>query len=265
MGIKCSVFGHDFGETTVERDREEQGNEVVSTIREVETCRRCGETRVVSENTEVTTIKTPEDVATEEEATADESDGQPDATPAATDIVDAEAGEPVAEADPTNAEPSDETAQYESPAEDDGVILEDDDEDDPVREPGEWPESTDPEESTRTDTGSAGQTTTESEDVEPSVGPDLSVDVTTDDGSSSAEPAEGSSTDDEAEVWSSTDPDLGDAQQAVEDGDTGTNTIVDGQFRCTECGFTTPVESSSLREGDYCPDCHQGMLVIEAQ
>ena len=57
MGIKCSLLGHRFGETTVERDREEDGTEVVITITEFETCTRCGETRVVSENKEVTTLE----------------------------------------------------------------------------------------------------------------------------------------------------------------------------------------------------------------
>jgi hypothetical protein len=63
MGLKCSVIGHKYGETSVERDREEQGSEVVITIREEETCERCGKTRVVSENKEVTSIETPSDIA----------------------------------------------------------------------------------------------------------------------------------------------------------------------------------------------------------
>ncbi|MFW6018859.1 MAG: DUF7093 family protein, partial [Halapricum sp.] len=62
MSLKCSIFGHSFEESTVEREREEQGSEVVITIREVQTCTRCGERRVVSENKEVTTLETPDDV-----------------------------------------------------------------------------------------------------------------------------------------------------------------------------------------------------------
>lgn len=40
----------------MERDREERGDEVVITISEVKECSRCGETRVVSENKEVTSV-----------------------------------------------------------------------------------------------------------------------------------------------------------------------------------------------------------------
>src|SRR6056297_2765614 len=63
MGLKCSVIGHKYGDAEVEREREEQGSEVVITIQERETCERCGKTRIVSENKEVTAIETPSDIA----------------------------------------------------------------------------------------------------------------------------------------------------------------------------------------------------------
>lgn len=53
MGLKCSLFGHDYADYDVERERTEHGAEVVTTVRTVETCRRCGHTRVVAENTEI--------------------------------------------------------------------------------------------------------------------------------------------------------------------------------------------------------------------
>ncbi|WEL17634.1 Zn-finger domains containing protein [Halorhabdus sp. SVX81] len=252
MGIKCSLLGHDFGETTVERDREEQGNEVVSTIREIETCARCGETRVVSENTEVTTIKTPDDVGEEatDEATADtESDAE---------IVDAEEGEPVDDVDTTTAEPSKDATEFESAAEDDGVILEDDADEELDRDPGEWPES-EPDEQAQADAGAPTQTVSHAEENEPDTP-----------GNESDHPADGmaeeaaSVADDQAEVWSGSDPDLEQAESDIERTDAESGTVTDGEFRCRECGFTTPIESSSLREGDYCPECHQGMLAIEA-
>ncbi|MFA9515744.1 hypothetical protein ACERIT_00745 [Halopenitus sp. H-Gu1] len=56
MGLRC-LLGHDFGEPTVEREREEEGDQVVITVREIEECDRCGERRVVSENKEVTTLE----------------------------------------------------------------------------------------------------------------------------------------------------------------------------------------------------------------
>jgi len=56
MGLRC-LLGHDFGEPELRREREEEGDEVVTTVREVKTCARCGETQIVSENTEVTTME----------------------------------------------------------------------------------------------------------------------------------------------------------------------------------------------------------------
>ncbi|EMA65685.1 hypothetical protein C461_13331 [Halorubrum aidingense JCM 13560] len=63
MGLRC-LLGHDFGEPELRREREEDGNEVVTTVSEVKTCARCGETQVVSENTEVTTMEQLTDEAT---------------------------------------------------------------------------------------------------------------------------------------------------------------------------------------------------------
>ena len=68
MGLKC-LLGHDYSAPEIERERVEDGDEVVTTLREVQTCARCGETRVVSENTEVTTMAR----LTAEAETVDES------------------------------------------------------------------------------------------------------------------------------------------------------------------------------------------------
>ena len=64
MGLRC-LLSHDFGEPELEREREEQGNEVVITVNEVKTCSRCGERRIVSENTEVTSMEQLTETATE--------------------------------------------------------------------------------------------------------------------------------------------------------------------------------------------------------
>jgi hypothetical protein len=61
MGLRC-LLGHDYGDPELERDRDEQGEEVVVTVREVATCTRCGNERVVSENKEVTSIASPEEI-----------------------------------------------------------------------------------------------------------------------------------------------------------------------------------------------------------
>jgi hypothetical protein len=71
MGLRC-LFGHDFGEPELEREREEDGDEMVVTVREVKTCTRCGKTQVVSENKEVTAIRDSEAVGLDEESAAAE-------------------------------------------------------------------------------------------------------------------------------------------------------------------------------------------------
>jgi hypothetical protein len=62
MGLKCSLFGHAFEPADIEREREEQGNEVVTVVRELERCIRCGKERVTSETTEVTAVVDADEV-----------------------------------------------------------------------------------------------------------------------------------------------------------------------------------------------------------
>lgn len=226
MSFKCSVFGHAYGDSEIERDREEEGSEVVTTIRELQTCKRCGETRVVSENKEVTTLETAADIVAEdleaeeapespaEPATGSPAPAQPDQDPGAeTDeepadaaIVDAESGEGAPLGTGTSADPAPPDVDAE---EDDGVILDEDDdeEEEPERAPGEWPEEPD-------DDGDDWRPET---DIDPD--PDVEVEPTA---------------------------------SAV--------TVPEGEFHCPECGFRTPVEESSLRRGDFCPECHRGAL-----
>ncbi|MFC6726322.1 hypothetical protein ACFQE1_18530, partial [Halobium palmae] len=64
MGLRC-LLGHDFGEIEIEREREEEGEEMVVTVREVKTCARCDHRRVVSENKEVTSIRPPAEATAE--------------------------------------------------------------------------------------------------------------------------------------------------------------------------------------------------------
>ena len=59
MSLRCSLLGHSYGEAEIEREREEQGSEVVVTVREFEECARCGDQNVLTENKEVTAIESP--------------------------------------------------------------------------------------------------------------------------------------------------------------------------------------------------------------
>ncbi|TKX70378.1 hypothetical protein [Halorubrum sp. SP9] len=104
MGLRC-LLGHDFGEPELQREREEEGDEVVTTVKEVKTCARCGETQIVSENTEVTTMEQLADEAAASEAegvdSAGGSDRGTDAGPAGTpgEAAAADGEEAVADAD----------------------------------------------------------------------------------------------------------------------------------------------------------------------
>jgi predicted RNA-binding Zn-ribbon protein involved in translation (DUF1610 family) len=102
MGLRC-LLSHDFGEPELEREREEQGNEVIITVNEVKTCRRCGEQRVVSENTEVTSMEqltataTSETGATTQSAPAAETQSPTDSespSPAQTASAEPDTSEP---------------------------------------------------------------------------------------------------------------------------------------------------------------------------
>jgi ssDNA-binding Zn-finger/Zn-ribbon topoisomerase 1 len=242
MSFKCSVFGHRYGDPDVEREREEQGSEVVITIKETETCKRCGETRVVSENKEVTTLETPSDIVgddiaeDEEEEAADPSAGTPE-PPAETPEPAAETPEPAVEGgddaeliDDAETEETSEASDFDPPDlgpteteeapdadEDDAVILEEDDESEAgdEREPGQWPDEAEDEGEDEDDdwTPSSEQELRPVEDEQPEVQP---------------------------------------TSNAV--------TVPEGEFYCPECDFTTDVESSSLRAGDFCPECHRGSL-----
>jgi hypothetical protein len=67
MGLKCRLLGHEYGDPEIEREREENGDEVVVSIRELQVCARCGKEMVVSENKEVTSIRTPEEVGLDDD------------------------------------------------------------------------------------------------------------------------------------------------------------------------------------------------------
>lgn len=114
MGLRCTVFGHRWGDPDTEREREEDGNEVVATVREVRTCRCCGTEEVLGTSTEVTAI--PE--TTEATGATDTPDGASAARDAA---------------------PGDDEESYD-PATDDGVILDDDGDAGGDRRPREWPD-----------------------------------------------------------------------------------------------------------------------------
>ncbi|QCC55817.1 DUF7093 family protein [Natronorubrum bangense] len=196
MVLRCSLLGHDYGETEVEREREERGSEVVVTVQEYEECVRCGERNVISENTEITSlslqadadslptepepepdtaaaadteaadsVETPPDVATETDATAlidDEDD--------AAEFIDADASEDDAEFIHDEAEAAESTtppSDADASEADDGFDVPTDEHGEPVTDDGEILEETD---ETDPDRDREHGAWPESEDVGPPVG-----------------------------------------------------------------------------------------------
>jgi len=131
MGLKCRLFGHSYGTPEVERSREEEGDEVVVTIRNVKRCERCGDEQMVNQTKEVTSVRTPEEVGLDStEAASPEPTADPDADPAEGDSpvtpVEPEAAEADDPVDPTvgtEADAADVTAQPAEGGIDDGAAA----------------------------------------------------------------------------------------------------------------------------------------------
>ena len=216
MGLKCSILGHSFEPADFEREREEQGSEVVTVVREIERCVRCGQQRVVSESTEVTAVVDEADVDLEGGDAADRGAGATTDAPGVETDVGTDAGASAgvdAAAGPTNDE---EGFEARDPAEEDTEILTDDE---PDREPGAWPEEPD-------------------ESWEPDA------------------PRDGGSGDGAAAETTATDVDDGpdDGPVAPTEETLSGITVPEGTIVCTECEFSVDAESS-YRDGDPCPDC----------
>jgi ssDNA-binding Zn-finger/Zn-ribbon topoisomerase 1 len=262
MSFKCSIFGHKYGEPEIERERQEDGSEVVITIRETETCARCGEMRVVSENKEVTTLETAADIVADDLADTAGTTPTPDPEPESAGPSSSEP-EPTGQTaqEPATAEndppiPDAETGgtsvpEPEGAPEDDAVILDESGEDesseeaesededaagapDGARGPGEWPDESDEGDDQPAERAEWPEEP-ESEETEPSW-----------------------------ELPSDISPHPETERSSIES--TGhAITVPEGEFYCPNCEFTTAVESSSLREGDFCPECQMAALEHRAE
>ena len=242
MGLTCQLLGHQFGEPTTERMREERGGEMVTTEREVRVCARCGDRLVISQNTEVVAIRTAgsgrTDGAPQRAArggdphmhdiidpslrptpapTTGDAAGPPDPAPRATSDTGGSAPEPPSSSGtgalaPGEADPADEDAEIlEAPTST------------PERPPGRLddqpegaadPPATDADEA-QVDTITSAPDTTGSIDTVRD--PDAPVDVA----------------------------DLPD--EAVE-------------FHCPACGYAVAATLTSMRSGDICPACREGYI-----
>lgn len=249
MGLRCSLTGHNFGPPETEREREERGDEVIITIRELQVCTRCGAEQVTSESTEVRPVRpAPESVTEEDDEEPLEEPEPPD--PAVTEETPAEESEPEVE--------------------DDAVILEDDDDEPSARAPGQWPDADD----TRVGDQSSEATPEEPVDAEPDEAGDEPEEVDAGDQPEDAEEEWPDPGPGEDEGFDATSPQAGeDAQEYVEAPEDGSDTgfvspseetvsveEADAVFVCPSCDFQEPVAGSSLRSGDICPSCKKGYL-----
>jgi len=286
MGLKCSVIGHKYGEAEVEREREEQGSEVVITIQERETCERCGKTRVVSENKEVTAIETPSDIAGDmlddgesegdevvdaDEETVEEPSSAEDATADDQSVAETDESEPAPVSGSDGVDDS--AVDAVDPEADDAEILDDD-------EPAAGGDSELEDPSTEVSVAEAEENEPPLDAEEAAVASDpeaddgVIIDGDDEDDSVAADRQPGewpSEPDDEEDDWapetvaSESDGDEDGGEPEVEPFGGNAVTVPNGQFRCPECEFTTDVASSSLRAGDFCPECHMGALENTAE
>ncbi|GAA0247360.1 oxidoreductase [Haladaptatus pallidirubidus] len=298
MGLRCSLLGHDYGESEIEREREEQGNEVVVTVREFQECARCGDQQVVSENKEVTAIEepepTPEPIASREQAESGEQfepERQPEPKGQSESVSMSESGdigaEIVSETEaPAESEPTPEPGRFndddfeppQSAEEDDGVILDDDeeeDEQDTERGHGEWP---DPEDTNVDDAGVGTtewpNTGMEDEGFSAEVGDGGRTDLNFGGGLT---PESAPEADDDTEVVEAepredtgfvrttrpepqTETGFTRAHEAPKP-DQASESNPNANLVCPECGeLGGAAAGSSLRAGDICPECRRGYL-----
>ncbi|WP_049902616.1 DUF7093 family protein [Halococcus agarilyticus] len=277
MGIRCSVLGHDYGDAGVERERDERGEEVVRTARQVRTCRRCGHERTVTENTEVTALEPEAGVVRDGDgrvvaATAEENvatDGTGTITIEGGALDDASERDAEESGDPMNVDSLDDaasatetatgTAETEhdqvddeprgrpDAARDEGEVATVDEDADGARgrAPGEWP--ADPDHETTNATRSGGTST----------GSLTPIDGGSHATSAASEPKPLS------DGWAATtDEPMADVEGtngAAGEGRSGET------FACSACGFTAAVADSPLRAGDICPECRAGYLGRETR
>lgn len=267
MGVRCTLLGHKYGDSEIEREREERGDEAVVTIREVRTCARCGDRSVVSENKEVTSVEPATDGP---EAGAPDASGEDLPDPLGSDdlepeLSDSDAGPAAAEADVDEA-----TAPERDPETDDGVILEDDGEDeepDQGRAHGEWPDADEDHGSAEADPVAAAgdQEPAEWPDAE---GEDEGIDAgLPDDETPDVEyprvSEEDAALDSPSRTGDADSPDDSELERTGEATAPAAPSTAGTELYCPACGYRDPSRDGSLREGDICPECKQGYLAAQ--
>lgn len=261
MSLRCSLLGHEYGESEIERDREERGDEVVLSVTELERCTRCGNARIISENTEVTQRSpsrgddAPEIAA--EPASEPDSRGSLSGANAAVSST-AEARSDAGFGDDRNADfGADANADVNAEAGGAELLETDEGDDRPPRESGSWPDH---------DGGSAAGTSREWPSIE---GDDEGFDASVPDGESTivefgggltpradqgAEILEAEGTRDEGDdvEFVRSEASLAPERPVEIEGET--------ELYCPGCDASDLDDRESLRAGDICPVCRRGYL-----
>lgn len=224
------MLGHRYGGTERIEERHREGDEVVVTVRDVKTCERCGEERIVSESTEVTAI--PE--------AAGATDGGPS--------TDGDAGTDVPE------------TSIDDPGADDAVIM-DETAADAGRNPGEWPAEPEPDPDAADEAGHDADTddaawpavdtaADEGYDAVSGPGPDPAEDELI--AAARAEPGDETAGEETAAGFVKADD--------VEAPTARTDSETDTEYYCPQCDWRRESLEASLRAGDICPECRTGYI-----
>lgn len=261
MSLRCSLLGHEFGDSEIERDREERGNEVVISVVELERCTRCEKTRTISENTEVTQLSQP-DAPTGAES--ESATSRPEAVASDPASKSGSGIRPRPETDPEDdldsgaaTEPTFDTDPH---VEDTEIIEEGGTE---GREPGAWPEVADHEQGG--DSSGAWPT------VE---GEDEGFDATTPDGKTEIEFGGGLTpqADQGAEILERNSSSVEGPSEptfertgSIPAPDRAVETDRETVLFCPSCETAGLSGRDSLRAGDICPECHRGYLAEREQ
>jgi hypothetical protein len=277
MGLRCSLFGCEYGDSEIEREREDHGGEVVLTVREFQSCRHCDETRLISENTGVTTVERREEPDDDDV----DIDIEVEAKTPKTDTVEQleDAAESVGRPDPTSDA---EVEDKDEPPTDDAVILDDGPDPTTNPEPRPEPDHTEGEIETVDTDGALDLTEVDVEDErendgavilddgpDPTTDPDRDhgewpeVDATTDDapdnGSTPWPAAPGTDTETTGGgtvTVTATESDPTATPRTDEDARTETEST----FSCPACHHSVSADGTAHRAGDICPECYRDYL-----
>jgi hypothetical protein len=248
MGLRCELFGHDFGESTIEESYDEGKRGTVLTVREYKSCERCEHIRDISENQGlISTIEeskangersdevehwTENGRRSGERANTEDETETTDSVQAANETKPTDTAASTGAVSDNVAEPSpDAVASDESPPVSGSVRLEQTD-----------------------DAVILSESATQEPDGDsytPSSGDDavLIDDSATD----TAEPSSGTPEE----------PGIGNGRDEHSyTADRSKNTTSDSvpTYQCPRCEFELPVSESSFFTGDVCPQCRVGYL-----